>query len=88
MSGYGSTWLWNPLAGAAEEELQIGVQLGQGSVLKKKKKKKAGFVGRNSLVDCSVSMRGLPPQLDYFSSAHVRHLKRPLLLFTVHCFNN
>lgn len=88
MPGYGSTWLWNPLAGATEE-LQIGVQPGQGSALKKKKeRKRRGLWGHNSLVEHSVSMRGLPPKLDYLSSTHVRHLKRLLLLITVHCFNN
>lgn len=71
--------------GAAKEELQIGVQLGQGSASKKKKKKRWG------LVEHLVSMRGHmlvlilppPPKLDELSSTHVRHLKTPLLLIMV-----
>lgn len=72
--------------GAAKEELQIGVQLGQGSASKKKKKKKGW-----GLVEHLVSMRGRmlvlilppPPELDELSSTHVRHLKTPLLLIMV-----
>lgn len=78
--------------GAAKEELQIGVQLGQGSASKKKKKKKRqGLVGYNSVVEHLVSMRGRmlvlilppPPKLDELSSTHVRHLETPLLLMMV-----
>lgn len=77
--------------GAAKEELQIGVQLGQGSASKKKKKKRQGLVGYNSVVEHLVSMRGRmlvlilpsPPKLDELSSTHVRHLETPLLLMMV-----
>lgn len=76
--------------GAAKEELQIGVQLGQGSASKKKKKRQ-GLVGYNSVVEHLVSMRGRmlvlilppPPKLDELSSTHVRHLETPLLLMMV-----